>query len=198
MNQHMTSEDHMSDDSEQLDSIDTGTGETVPTFGLALGTEFTFHASIRSPAPTVDFHLKCSKGHPDGPTPTNSSQKKRTCTTVENVDNLPSPLLLFPLSSTEPSYATDDVFGPKTTDTKSSGVTPPEPGTLFSFWKQESKDSRIERDKQDFEELVKCREKQELEEERTKAMQKDRQRVGKRERQQRHRDKIQEIRVANG
>jgi hypothetical protein len=142
--------------------------------------------------------LKRPKGHPDGPTPTNSPQKKCTRTTVENAKELPSPSLLFPPNLMEPSSATDDVFVVKTTHTEPLNKTTPEPGSLFSFWQQESGESRINRNHRDFEELSESREKRELEEERMKGMQKDRQRVGNRERQQRQRDKMREIRVAAG
>lgn len=179
---------------EQPEGVDIGTGEAAHTFGLALGTEFTFRAS-----PGLGMHtdLKRPKGHPDGPTPTDSPHKKRTRTTVGNANEIPSPSLLFPPSLTEPSSATDDVFGAKTMHTKSLNTTP-DPGSLFSFWQQESGESRINRNHQDFEELSESREKRELEEERMKGMRKDRQRVGNRERQQRQRDKMREIRVAAG
>jgi hypothetical protein len=45
---------------------------------------------------------------------------------------------------------------------------------------------------------MKSRKKRELEEERMEGMRKDRRRVGEREQQQRHRDKIREVRLANG
>ena len=174
------------------------------TFDLAQGIEFTFRASIgsmgESNIATGVRDLKRLKGHPDGPTPANSPQKKRTRAVASNADDLPSPLLLFtvPLASAGLPSINQDIFGTKTAATKSSDAADPEPGTLFSFWKWESAENTVERNHRDFEELTRTREKRELEEERMKAMREDRRRVDDRERQQRHRDKVQERRVANG
>jgi len=113
----------------------------------------------------------------DGLTPSNSSQKKHTHTAIENVDRSPSPSLLFPPNSTEPSSAADDVFGPKIAHNKSLNGDPSKPGTLFNYWQPESGDSKIERNHHNFEELMTSRKKCELKEEKRKEIQKDQWRV---------------------
>ena len=140
-----------------------------------------------------DRSLKRPKGHPDGPTPASSPQKKRT--RAPDTDPLSLPSLLFPPSSVAPSSIGSDVFGSEanvTDDTKSTS------GTLFSFWSRETVQDRAERDSCEFEELRMTREARALTEERDKATQKARQRVIDREWQQKHRAVVRNRKIAAG
>lgn len=140
--------------------------------------------------------MKRPKGHPDGPTPANSPQKKRVRTTVDDVAHMPSPQLLFPSAATKSVSPENDVFStmaPK--DPREFGSTA---GTLFSFWQRESVEEKTEHHYRDLEELRKTREQRTLAEDRMVAMRKDRQRALDRERQQVHRDKVRDRKVANG
>jgi hypothetical protein len=132
---------------------------------------------------------KRAKGHPDGPTPTSSPRKKRTRTTTIDDTSLPQPSLLFPPSQSStipPSSRSSDIFGIHRNN------------TLTSYWKVETLEEKTERNHRDFEELSQTREAREREEERASAIRRDRQRMHDRERQQKHRDGIREIKVANG
>jgi hypothetical protein len=140
--------------------------------------------------------MKRPKGHPDGPTPANSPQKKRVRATVQDVPDLPSPRLLFPSAATKSPSPENDVFGTKAPNgPRESGSMA---GTLFSFWQCESIEEKTERDYRDLEELRKTREQRKLAEDRMVAMRKDRRRALDRERQQVHRDKVRDLKVANG
>jgi hypothetical protein len=115
---------------------------------------------------------------------------------VRDVADLPSSQLLFPSATTKLPSPENDVFGTKAPKgPRESGSTV---GTLFSFWQRESVEEKTERHYRDLEELWKTREQRKLAEDRMVAMQKDRRRTLDRERQQVHRDKVRDLKVANG
>jgi len=130
---------------------------------------------LKIPIDNEERNMKRPKGHPDGPTPANSPQKKRVRVTVQDVPDLPSPRLLFPSAATKSPSPENDVFGTKALNSpRDSGSTA---GTLFSFWQRESVEEKTERDYRDLEELRKTREQRKLAEDRMVAMRKDRQRA---------------------
>lgn len=161
---------------------------------------FTFRQPVRPNADTVNHikplevvtvtensaERKRAKGHLDRPMPTSSPQKKRTrIATVDNT-SLPQPSLLFPPSQSSTVPLSSDVFGIHRNN------------TLTSYWKVETLEEKTERNHRDFEELSRTREERERQEERASAIQQDRQKMHDQERQQKHRDGIREIKVANG
>ena len=180
-------EESTSDESSDTSGSDDSAPSAVCT-SFGHGAEFTFRVPVQEPvddaafvelartATASDRSLKRPKGHPDGPTPASSPQKKRI--RAPDTDHLPLPSLLFPLSSVAPSSIGSDVFGSEanvTDDTTSTN------GTLFSFWPWETAQDRAERDSCEFEELRMTRETQALTEERDKATREARQRVSDRE-----------------
>ena len=175
---------------------------------LAHGIDFTFRASgiavLKADISEANTYgesqnMKRSKDHPDAPTPANSPQKKRVRKESGDVVDLPSPQLLFPSvatkSSSKSSSNENDVFGPTAHKAKQGSQAI---GTLFHFWGQESIEEKTDRDHRGFEELRTTREQRELEEDRKTAMKRDRRRAYDRERQQEHREKVRERKVANG
>lgn len=141
--------------------------------------------------------LKHPKGHPNGPTPQNSPQKKRTRVKAADTSSPPPPKLLFPQPLSEPSTVKDDVFGSASIQTALGGGKTRD-GTLFSFWTNESEEEKTKRNCQDFEELRNTHERREFEDARMKAKQKDRERACARQRQSTRRDKVRNLKVANG
>jgi hypothetical protein len=162
------------------------------------GAKFTFRAPVvHKPVDlsntVTDCNLKRPKGHPDGPTPANSPQKK--CVRAPNTDRTLSPSLLFPSSSTAPASIGSDIFGSEcdaTDDSKSTS------GTLFSFWQRETSQDRVERDNREFEELSTTREMRAFAQERDEAKRKVQRRVCDRERQQKRRDVVRNRKIAAG
>jgi hypothetical protein len=138
-------------------SDDDTPAEVHPSFGH--GVEFTFQApldhtvSADLPRTVTDINLKRPKGHPDGPTPASSLQKKRIC--VPDTNRTPLPALFFPPSSGATSSASSDVFGSEADVTDGTDSTS---GTLFSLWQWEMPQDRAERNHCGFEELSMTRE----------------------------------------
>jgi len=183
--------------SDTSSSDDDTPAEVHPSFGH--GFEFTFQApldhtvSADLPRTVTDINLKRPKGHPDGPTPASSPQKKRI--RVPDTNCTPLPALFFPPSSGATSSASSDVFGSEADVTDGTDSTS---GTLFSFWQREMPQDRAERNHRGFEELSTTRETRALTEERNKAMQKSRQRTQDRQRQQKHRAVVRNRMIASG
>jgi hypothetical protein len=116
-------------------------------------------------------NMKQPKGHPDGPTPANSPQKKHVRVMVQDVSNLPSPWLLFPSAATRSPSPENDVFGTKVPNgPRESGSMA---GTLFSFWQRESVEEKTECNYRDLEDLWKMKEQRKLAEDWMVAMRKD-------------------------
>jgi hypothetical protein len=91
--------------------------------------------------------MKRAKGHPDGPIMTlgNSPQKKCTWTDVVGMKDLLPPSLLFPPSALDPFSANSNVFGTSVPEAKLSSNEVHMPGSLFTFWCQESVEEKLER-----------------------------------------------------
>jgi hypothetical protein len=168
---------------------------------LAAGREFTFNISdivaptsdvlmpLVSTTSTTSHDKKRSQGHPDGPTPANSPQKKRVRLMAGGEEFLPHQLLF---RSSAMLSSSPENGGTKLTTGKISD------GTLFSFFSRESTEQTRERNLRDFEELRDTRDSRQLDDERTRAMRKDRQRANDRERQQSHRARVRDRKIANG
>lgn len=147
---------------------------------LAAGREFTFDISdvvaprsntlvlFVSTTSTTSYDKKRPQGHPDGPTPANSPQKKRV-RLMAGREEFPPRQPLFRSSAMLSSSPEND--GTKLTTGKISD------GTLFSFFSRESTEQTRERNLRDFEELRDTRDSCQLDDERTRAMRKDRQRA---------------------
>jgi len=167
---------------------------------LAAGREFTFDISdiitptsgalmpLASATSTTSRDKKHPRGHPDGLTTASSPQKRVRL--MAGSEELPPSQPLFPSSAMPLSSLEND--GTKLATGKISD------GTLFSFFSRESTEQTRERNLRDFEELRDTRDSRQLDDERTQAMRKDQQRASDRERQQLHRARVRDRKIANG
>jgi hypothetical protein len=138
-------------------SDDNTPAEVHPSFGH--GIEFMFQApldhtvSVDLPRTITDIDLKCPKGHPDGPMPASSLQKKRI--RMPDTNHTPLPTLFFLPSSGATLSASSDVFDSEANVTDGTDSTS---GALFSFWQREMPQDQAERNHREFEELSTMRE----------------------------------------
>jgi ribosomal protein L2 len=99
------------------------------------------------------------------------------------------------MEGNSPGY---DVFGKTQVAATDSDRSGSQKGTLFQYWAQESAEKRAERVQREFEELKDARERSKLADERREAGRKSRERAQLRERQQRHRERLRNIKIASG
>jgi hypothetical protein len=126
---------------------DTISDQVVPSIDRA---EFTFRVTFSSAASSnisgagEAQDLKWLKGHPDGPTPPNSPQKKCTRAASTGTSNLPSTSLLFPPALPQPTAKDTDIFSGLPSNTSLSGGNLPPVGPLFRSWGKASTADQVE------------------------------------------------------
>jgi len=190
---------------------------------LARGARFTFRSSSEESSgngvvlvPAKD--LKRPKGHPDGPTPATSPQKKRV---RENPGNSPPPPIAFALDSPVPDHKLGgempvlvaDIFAAGQDKGNKGGCVDAKGGAadgaktakdhtqqskLSKFWKVHSLEEKQDHLSRHFEQMKVDHEAREVRDVEKRRKEKARTRVADRERQQRHRDKEWKERVAGG
>jgi hypothetical protein len=139
--------------------------------------------------------LKRPKGHPDGPSPPSSPDKKRVRDTSVNLH--PSvPALVLPIVPPQIHIdTTSDIFGP--VDEK----LPLKRGRnvkLETFFKVETAEAKLERTTRDFEGIAARREEQEFNDAHALTLRQARRHQGDRERQHKHRQASRERKIAAG
>jgi hypothetical protein len=191
-----TQSEHLKESAADEDTILPASGMTTMT------TDFTFRMPVPEKlAPDSDLEpqptqsLKRSKGHPDGPSPPNSPEKKRTREDLSSSCDSLTPILLFPsqASSRVVSSASDTAFGNPT-------MTPPlkRNAKIESFFTLETAEAKAQRNTRDHEGIAADKEQQEFCEAHEAQRRKARQRQCERERQSKHRKIVRNQKIADG
>jgi len=190
------------DDSSDSDIVIISHSQRPPQF------EFTFQGphlqnsetSVTSAGPNspITRQLKRSDHHTDGPSSSDSPQRKRLKVSTSSLSSQLPPSSSPPQTPMEGNSPGYDVFGKTQVAATDSDQSGSHKGTLFQYWARESTEKRAERMQREFEELKGVRERSKLADEHREAERKSRERAQVRERQQRHREKLRNIKIASG
>jgi hypothetical protein len=165
-----------------------------------INTDFTFRAQVpeklapdsMEPQPTQN--LKRPKGHPDGPSPPSSPEKKRTRENTTSSRDTLTPVLLFPpQASSQISNMSDTMFGKPT-----MAPSLKRNAKLESFFTPESAEAKKQRITLDFERIAADKELQEFRDTYEAERRKAQRRQFDRERQSKHRDIVRTQKIADG
>jgi hypothetical protein len=184
--------------------------------------EFTFQFSPTQQhnSPIKDANLKKRrKGHPDGPTPLPSPEKKRTRDSI-STEPVPFVLSTSPKPQAISEAGAQDVFGylnddpPESVFAGGHGVDPVAEGRksrengrddlktrkddLRAYWKKETIEEKEDRHYREWEELQRTHEARVFQDEQDKMRRRDKIRADNRARAQRHRDIVRENKIESG